>query len=245
LAYTSTRPTPSLSEPTTMDMLIERYPAGYIEIMGSVSVQLVYMVVGLFLERLRPPYVSATSRQMLTQSLWNHVVATMTHVAFVMSTGGQSMLTRTFIQPYSLPSWREFARDLAVGLLLRDAVFYIIHRIWHAPGVYERVHAKHHEIKHPGNHHVLTISYMSVADFMFLYGFPVVGIAKLLEMNLATTLAFSFVSAVGEQVKLLWGDDAHDDHHLNLAPNYGVYGLMDGICGASSVAGLVRKKSKG
>ncbi|GJC82118.1 methylsterol monooxygenase 2-2 [Colletotrichum liriopes] len=142
-----------------MDMLIERYPAGYIEIMGSVSVQLVYMVVGLFLERLRPP----------------------------------------------LPSWREFARDLAVGLLLRDAVFYIIHRLWHAPGVYERVHAKHHEIKHPGNHHVLTISYMSVADFMFLYGFPVVGIAKLLEMNLATTLAFSFVSAVGEQVKLLWG----------------------------------------
>ncbi|TKW57367.1 Fatty acid hydroxylase domain-containing protein 2 [Colletotrichum tanaceti] len=231
-----------------MDGLIERYPAGYIEIMGSVSVQLVYMVVGLFMEWLRPPYASATSRKMLTQSLWNHVVATMTHVAFVVFSGGRSMLTRTFVRPYSLPSWAELARDLAVGLLLRDVVFYVVHRLWHAPGVYERVHAKHHEIRHPGNHHVWTISYMSTADFMFLYGVPVVGIAKLLEMNIVTTLAFSLVSAVGEQIKLMWGDEAHDEHHLNLAPNYGVYGLMDTICGAASPGiekGLARKSPKG
>ncbi|TQN68333.1 Fatty acid hydroxylase domain-containing protein 2 [Colletotrichum shisoi] len=228
-----------------MDGLIERYPAGYIEIMGSVSVQLVYMVVGLFMEWLRPPYTSATSRKMLTQSLWNHVVATMTHVAFVVLSGGRSMLTRTFVRPYSPPSWAELARDLVVGLLLRDVVFYVVHRLWHAPGVYERVHAKHHEIRHPGNHHVWTISYMSTLDFMLLYGVPVVGIAKLLEMNIVTTLAFSFVSAVGEQIKLMWGDEAHDEHHLNLAPNYGVYGLMDTICGAASPGtGLARKSPK-
>ncbi|KAK2019414.1 fatty acid hydroxylase superfamily protein [Colletotrichum eremochloae] len=228
-----------------MDALMRRYPAGYVEIMGSVSVQLVYLAVGLVLEQLRPPYACATTRAMLVQSLWNHVVATMTHVAFVAASGGRSMLTRTFIPPYSLPSAAEVARDLAVGLVLRDVTFYVIHRLWHAPGVYQRVHAKHHEIRHPTRHHILTISYMSVADFMFLYGFPVVGIAKLLEMNLATTLAFSFVSAVGEQVKLLWGDDAHDDHHLRLAPNYGVYGIMDALCGATGpVARLVRKSRK-
>ncbi|KAK1594893.1 fatty acid hydroxylase superfamily protein [Colletotrichum navitas] len=228
-----------------MDALMRRYPAGYVEIMGSVSVQLVYIVFGLVLEQLRPSYASETTWTMLAQSLRNHVVATLTHVAFVVAMGGRSMLTRTFIPPYSLPSAAEVVRDLAVGLLLRDAVFYAIHRLWHAPGVYQRVHAKHHEIRHPGRHHVLTISYMSVADFMFLYGFPVVGIAKLLEMNLATTLAFSFVSAVGEQVKLLWGDDAHDDHHLRLAPNYGVYGLMDALCGTTGpVARLVRKSRK-
>ncbi|EFQ28010.1 fatty acid hydroxylase superfamily protein [Colletotrichum graminicola] len=228
-----------------MDALMRRYPAGYVEIMGSVSVQLVYLAFGLVLEQLRPSYASETTPAMMAQSLRNHVVATLTHVAFVVAMGGQSMLTRTFIPPYSLPSAAEVVRDLAVGLLLRDAVFYAIHRLWHAPGVYKRVHAKHHEIRHPGRHHVLTISYMSVADFMFLYGFPVVGIAKLLEMNLATTLAFSFVSAVGEQVKLLWGDDAHDDHHLRLAPNYGVYGLMDALCGTTGpVARLVRKSRK-
>ncbi|KAK2023983.1 fatty acid hydroxylase superfamily protein [Colletotrichum zoysiae] len=228
-----------------MDTLMRRYPAGYVEIMGSVSVQLVYLAVGLVLEQLRPPYASETTPAMLAQSLRNHVVATLTHVAFVVAMGGRSMLTRTFVLPYSLPSAAEVARDLAVGLVLRDAVFYVIHRLWHAPGVYRRVHAKHHEIRHPGRHHVLTISYMSVADFMFLYGFPVVGIAKLLEMNLATTLAFSFISAVGEQVKLLWGDEGHDDHHLRLAPNYGVYGLMDALCGDTGpVARLVRKSRK-
>ncbi|KAK1989340.1 fatty acid hydroxylase superfamily protein [Colletotrichum cereale] len=228
-----------------MDTLMRRYPAGYVEIMGSVSVQLVYMAFGLLLERLRPPYASDTTRSMLAQSLLNHIVATLAHVAFVAANSGRSMLTRTFVPPYSLPSAAEFARDLAVGLLLRDAVFYAIHRLWHAPAVYRAVHAKHHEIRHPGRHHVLTISYMSVTDFMLLYGLPVVAIAKLLEMNLATTLAFSFVSAVGEQVKLLWGDDAHDDHHLRLAPNYGVYGLMDALCGTTGpVARLVRKSRK-
>ncbi|GKT84975.1 C-4 methylsterol oxidase [Colletotrichum tofieldiae] len=169
-----------------MDMLIERYPAGYIEIMGAFPCSWFTWLSGCSWNGCGP--------QPLEPRRGDHDPCRLCDVH-----GGQSMLTRTFIQPYSLPSWREFARDLAVGLLLRDAVFYIIHRIWHAPGVYERVHAKHHEIKHPGNHHVLTISYMSVADFMFLYGFPVVGIAKLLEMNLATTLAFSFVSAVGSR----------------------------------------------
>jgi len=75
---------------------------------------------------------------------------------------------------------------------------------------------------------------MSVADFVFLYGVPVVAVAKVLEMNIVTTLLFSFVSAAGEQVKLVWGDEAHDEHHLGKPGNYGAYGVMDWLCGTSS-----------
>ncbi|KAL0932276.1 fatty acid hydroxylase superfamily protein [Colletotrichum truncatum] len=217
-----------------MDSLIAKYPAGYIEILGSVSVQLVYIVFGLIVERVRAPYISATSRKLITQSFRNHVVATLIHVAFVMYRGGESVLSRTFVSPYSLPSWTEFLSHLLIGLLLRDAIFYVIHRLWHIPGLYEIIHAKHHEIKHPENHHVLTISYMSVTDFVFLYGFPVVGVAKILEMNILTTLAFSFTSAVGEQIKLAWGDEAHEEHHLDMTVNYGTYGFMDKIFGTDS-----------
>ena len=217
-----------------ISQLISRYPPGYIEIMGSVSVQIVYLIFGLLVEQMRPSYKSSTTPKMIAQSLRNHVVATMIHVVFVMSKGGQSMLTRTFIPPYQAPSWAEMVRDLAIGFLLRDIVFWAIHRLWHAPWVYEQVHAKHHEVKYPGNHHIWTISYMSVADFVLLYGFPVVAIAKALEMNIITTLLFSFFSAVGEQIKLVWGDDAHDEHHLNGAVNYGAYGFMDKLCGTGS-----------
>ena len=96
------------------------------------------------------------------------------------------------------------------------------------------VHAKHHEILNTGKHHVLTISYMSVVDFFFLYGIPVVVVAKILEMNILTTLLYAFVSAAGEQAKFVWGDKAHDEHHLSGQGNYGVYGLTDWIFGIQS-----------
>jgi len=218
----------------TFTNLMDRYSPGYIEIMGSVSVQLVYLAFGLLVERLRPAYKSSTTPKMMTQSLRNHVVATLIHVAYVMSRGGESVLTRTFARPYHAPTWTEVVRDLIIGLLLRDALFWAIHRLWHAPGIYELIHSKHHELTHPGEHHILTISYMSVADFVFLYGVPVVAVAKVLEMNIVTTLLFSFVSAAGEQVKLVWGDEAHDEHHLGKPGNYGAYGVMDWLCGTSS-----------
>jgi sterol desaturase/sphingolipid hydroxylase (fatty acid hydroxylase superfamily) len=214
-----------------MDTLTARYSPGYVEIMGSVSVQLIYIAFGLIVERFRPAYKSTTTPKMLIHSLRNHIVATLMHVAYVYFRGGQSVLTRTFTPPYSLPSVGEVLVDLAVALTLRDAVFWAIHRLWHAPGVYKFVHAKHHEVRHPGEHHVLTISYMSVTDFVFLYGFPVVAVAKVLEMNILTTLLYAFVSAAGEQVKLVWGDEAHDEHHLSGKGNYGVYGVMDWVCG--------------
>jgi len=217
-----------------IDKWIDRYPTGYIEVLASVSVQVVYLIFGLFVEWIRPSYMSGTSRKMLVESLLNHAIATIVHVVYVFSRGGESVLTRTFTRPYSLPLWRELVSDLVVGLLLRDVLFYIIHRLWHVPGVYEWVHAKHHEVQQPGEHHVWTISYMSVVDFLILYGVPVMAGAKVLEMNIMTTMAFALLSAVGEQVKLVYGDNAHEEHHVDMTVNYGVYGFMDSIFGTSS-----------
>lgn len=48
-----------------------------------------------------------------------------------------------------------------------------------------------------------TISYMSIADFLFLYGAPIVAVAKMLEIDIITTMLFTLISAVAEQMKLV------------------------------------------
>ncbi|EPE08518.1 sterol desaturase [Ophiostoma piceae UAMH 11346] len=213
-----------------MDGLLDKYSAGYVEVGASVSIQLVYLVFGIVVERVRGKYSSETTWTMMAESLRNHVVATAIHILYVNVNGGNPALTRTYaIRPYQLPSWEEFVAHLAIGLLLRDFIFYFIHRFWHIPSVYKAVHSKHHEIIYPTKHNVLTISYMGLYDFLFLYGMPVIMIAKVLEMNLFTTMMFSFVSAVGEQFKLMFGDEGHDEHHLSGKGPYGVYGVSDTV----------------
>ncbi|OHE95116.1 fatty acid hydroxylase [Colletotrichum orchidophilum] len=216
-----------------MDNFLERCPPGYVEVLGSLGVQLGYFACGIIMEKMRPAYVTATSREILHKSIFNHFILNSLHFVIACCMGGKSILSHKYPAPYQLPSWSAFISELAIGMVLRDAVFWIIHRLLHIPGVYERVHAKHHEIKNPGNHHVFTISYMSAVDFFFLYAIPIVSVARFLDMKLVTTLVFSFISATGEQVKLVWGDEAHDEHHVNGAVNFGAYGPMDWVCGTS------------
>ncbi|KAK3312187.1 fatty acid hydroxylase [Apodospora peruviana] len=219
-----------------MDSLLARYPPGYIEVLGSITVQLLYLVFGLLIEPFRPAEYHtkrATSSKMILLSLRNHIFVTLLHAAYVFINSGHSVLTKTFDSPYTPPTLTSVIRDLAIALIFRDVIFWTIHRLWHLPFIYEHVHAKHHEVTHPADHHVWTISYMSVTDFVFLYGLPVVAVAKTLEMDILTTLVFAFISAAGEQVKLVWGDEAHDEHHLDLGVNYGVYGFMDWVCGTT------------
>ncbi|KAK5654709.1 hypothetical protein OQA88_7033 [Cercophora sp. LCS_1] len=189
-----------------IESLLARYPPGYVEVLGSTSIQILYLAFGLLIEAIRPRYKSSTSRKMILHSLRNHTVATAMHFAYVVFHSGASVLTRTFNRPYTPPSPFEVITHLLIGLLMRDVIFWSIHRLWHARGVYKWVHKKHHEVRHPAEHHVWTISYMTVVDFVFLYGAPVIIVAKMLEMDIVTTLIFAFVSAAGEQ-------------YLQVAPN--------------------------
>ena len=104
---------------------------------------------------------------MIVQSLRNHIVASAIHVIYVFSPGSKSVLTTTFTRP----SLTGISLHLAMGMVLRDVIFWIIHRLWHVPGVYEHIHKKHHEVVCPGDHHVWTISYMGSGGFCILYMF--------------------------------------------------------------------------
>jgi len=217
-----------------VDFLLDRYKPGYVEVIGSISVQVIYLLTGLVMERLRPRYRSDTTSKMIVESFRNHVVATAMHFGYVTYRAGQPVLSWDFPRPYHLPPWQVMARDVVIGLVIRDVLFWVIHRLWHLPGIYQLVHAKHHELKDPTAHHVFTISYMSVVDFIILYGSLVVAVAKGLNMDISTALTFAFISAVGEQVKLVWGDEKHDEHHADGSVNFGVYGFTDWVLGTAS-----------
>jgi sterol desaturase/sphingolipid hydroxylase (fatty acid hydroxylase superfamily) len=223
---------------TWIDGLLARFSAGWIEVFADVSIQLTYLAFGLIVELLRPPYSSKTTKKMMLQSIRNHFVGAGIHIAYVLYKGGAPVLSSTYARPFIIPSLKEIVGDLIMALVLRDAICYLIHRFWHLPGVYETVHAKHHEILEPGNHHCWTVSYMSMTDFIFLYGGPVVIIAKMLELSIVTVAIFAFLSAVGEQVKLVYGDESHDEHHVNGTVNFGTYGLMDSLCGTSGASAI-------
>jgi sterol desaturase/sphingolipid hydroxylase (fatty acid hydroxylase superfamily) len=221
---------------TWFDGLLARFPAGWVEVFADVSIQLTYLAFGLIVELVRPPYSSKTSKKMILQSIRNHCVGAGIHIAYVFYKGGAPVLSSTYARPFIMPSLKEIVGDLVMALVLRDAICYLIHRFWHLPGVYEKVHAKHHEITKPGEHHCWTVSYMSVTDFILLYGGPVVVIAKMLELSIVTVAIFAFISAVGEQVKLVYGDESHDEHHINGTVNFGTYGFMDSLCGTSGAS---------
>ncbi|KAJ9051771.1 hypothetical protein DSO57_1001529 [Entomophthora muscae] len=49
----------------------------------------------------------------------------------------------------SLPSTFMVLRDLLLSMVLRDMIFYYLHRLFHHPAVYATFHKKHHEFTAP------------------------------------------------------------------------------------------------
>lgn len=221
-----------------MDRLIEVYPSGYLEIAASVNVQIVYLIIGIAVEAGRrmfdTTYKCRSSYSMIGRSLYNHVVASLVHVAYVYMRGGEAVLTDTWRMPYEMPTGLDIVRQVITALLMREVFFYSVHRLFHeVPFLMKHIHSKHHEVLEPAQHHVWTISYMSVIDFLILYGAPVMLVAKALEMDIMALQLFALVSASHEQVNIVTGAEDHEDHHSGAAKGYGVYGIMDKLCGTA------------
>src|SRR5271169_2633044 len=49
----------------------------------------------------------------------------------------------------SLPSLREIVRDFTISIIVREILFYYIHRVGHLPAVYKWIHKKHHKFTAP------------------------------------------------------------------------------------------------
>lgn len=98
---------------------------------------------------------------------------------------------------------------MVVGIFLWDCIFCIfwfIQSSSYALRICDRLQSKYRGTKHSHVYRVWTKRFLSIVNFVLFYDLPVVAIAKTLEMNIITTLAFALYFAVGEHRKVRFGD---------------------------------------
>ncbi|TGY89332.1 fatty acid hydroxylase family protein [Marinicauda algicola] len=129
---------------------------------------------------------------------------------------------------------------LAILFFGHDAYFYAAHRLMHAPGVYERVHAVHHRSTNPTP--LAAFSFHPLEAVVELAG--VVLLICIVPVSATMVLIFTFISVVlnvighlGVEVYPRWwlthpilgalnSATVHNHHHRTYRGNYGLYTLI-------------------
>lgn len=155
-------------------------------------------------------------------------------------------------QPLSWPgAWKvlEFCLWLGLVLIIHDTYFYWSHRLAHHPRVFRFVHRVHHESRNPSPFAALAF-HPSEALLQAVWAVPV---ARALPIPSSVWLVFAFVAmfinVLGhcgvELYPRSWATHpvlgwlntatAHNQHHLTLHRNFGLYfTFWDRVMGTSS-----------
>jgi len=134
-----------------------------------------------------------------------------------------------------LPSfWTEFIRDLVVCTVVRDVMFYYVHRMFHTPRWYKAVHKFHHEFTAPV---ALAAQHAHPVEQFLANTVPVALPPLLLGSHILTTWAF-IATVLIDTTTVHSGYDffygaarKHDAHHEKFNLNYGTIGVMDWLYG--------------
>lgn len=168
----------------------------------------------------------------------NQLLTSVLHLlqlTLVTKTGLQSSSYR--VEP-SLPTLAELARDVALCLLLREALFYYSHRLFHIPYFYVRIHKKHHQFTAPI---ALAAQYAHPIEQIVANALPISLPPQIVGSHVLTFWAFLalelFNTATVHSGYDFFQNKAkmHDLHHEKFNLNYGSLGLLDWVHGTDEL----------
>lgn len=229
--------------------ICHRYPPGWIEGVGSAAVQIVGFIIPglafLVVDMLQPTFLDSRkiqkpSRQPSKRQMLSCLGLVFGNQAYLI--GSHFLLLWILSFKFSifrmdpkLPSIREVLVQCVVGALIRDAMFYYVHRLMHTKVLYRRIHRVHHEFPAPI---ALAAIYSHTVDHVMVNALPIYVPMALQRAHFLTMMLFSFiavfdaaVSHSGYSLIRMPSVESHDVHHAKGNVNFGVLGLWDRLHG--------------
>lgn len=242
--------------------LLLQYPPSIIEFFGTLIIQLAFFWVTSAIYTSLPfifPAFSARhklqkqEKQPTLPELWdcfktvsrNQVFSTLIHIALL------TLHLRLGKQPAyrfdpALPGPQEILRDIAFAIFVREIVFYYIHRLFHHPSLYPKIHKPHHRFTAPV---ALAAQYATLTEHLLANVFPIVLPPMIIRSHIVTFWIFLAIE-LAETTAVHSGFDflgksarAHDSHHEKFMVHFGTVGLLDWIHGTDE-AGRAKAKAK-
>ncbi|KAH0590476.1 hypothetical protein H2248_000625 [Termitomyces sp. 'cryptogamus'] len=165
----------------------------------------------------------------------NQTVSTLLHIA-ILKLGTSLDRPPSYRFDTVLPSPSEITRDLAVGLIIREIMFYYTHRLLHHPALYPSIHKRHHRFTAPV---ALAAQYASVTEHIVANILPISLPLMIMHSHIVTFWIFLALELV-ETATVHSGYDffarsakRHDLHHEKFLVNFGTIGLLDWVHGTS------------
>ncbi|EEH47030.2 uncharacterized protein PADG_03128 [Paracoccidioides brasiliensis Pb18] len=181
--------------------------------------------------RRQPTWAAITHcfRRVFTTNL----LSTLLHIALNSSTNFQFSF---FTVTPTYPTARELATDFIYALLLRELLFYTVHRTLHHPKLYPCFHKQHHTFTAPM---AFAAQYAHPLEHLLANVIPVVLPLALRRVHILSFALF-LTSMLAETASVHSGYDfagarKHDLHHEKFRVNYGVIGLLDWVLGTDAV----------
>lgn len=225
---------------------VDRYPAGLIEVIGSVSVQLLVTFVYGTLYMAFVPSSRRGMRKCLPHVLSNTFYVFLLHIIslymYGRSTGFPGSFWSVSFTDVSkrVPSLRELVTGFAGGYVLFDAMFYGVHRTLHTKWLMRKMHYFHHSFKEDVP---WAAFYVHPVEYVIVQFGIALALVSLIKANvLALWFATGVFMFIAQKIHTGYGLPFlmnHDGHHMMRGKNFGSIGLTDFLCGT-----LVLKKGE-
>ncbi|KAK2749433.1 hypothetical protein FQN57_006367 [Myotisia sp. PD_48] len=136
-----------------------------------------------------------------------------------------------------LPSSREVMKTCIIGALLREVIFYYVHRLLHTKFMYRWVHHVHHEFRTPI---ALAASYSHPIDHVLINAMPIYLPMAIQRAHYLTLITFgaacvfdASIAHCGYSLFRMPSVHEHDVHHEKSNVNFGVWGVIDWLHGTN------------